>query len=146
MKKFLLILAAALALCSCGLRSEDWEKEFSGTWDLTGIATLNWNTIEKMSNFKLAKYIDDNVTPDINDMTLVFGQGRISFESDGESVYGRYTVDNDGTVQVSWEDDSGDVYWMYVEGRTLYMVEFGVDDNGDLESYQTALKFQRISQ
>ena len=53
---------------------------------------------------------------------------------------GSYTVDKNGTVSVNWENGTMDTYWMYVQDDCLYMIEFGLDDFGEMVSRSAATR------
>lgn len=146
MKKIIILLVAALAFSSCAVRPEEWEKDFTGTWSLVGMADLEWSRIEDMMNFNLAKTIDKNLY-EASEMTFVFGNGRVKIEGeDNYTMTGDYTIDEDGVVSVDWDNsDQGDVYWMYAQGNYLYMVEMSLDDYGEISAMQDGFKFVKIS-
>ena len=62
-EKVFILLVAFFAITSC-LNSNDWEKDFTGTWDLVGIAEMNWHSIEKMKNYELAEAFENRISSD----------------------------------------------------------------------------------
>ena len=144
MKRVLLLLATFFAITSCRLSPEDWEEDFTGTWDLVGMTDLDWDTIEDLRNFQVANLIDD-IDLEEAEMTLEFRNGKIAFESSISEITGTYIVDEDGLVTVDWYDGDVGVYWMYAQDGYLYMVECNFDDDGDLASENTAFKFRLVS-
>ena len=143
MKKFFLFLTSAILLASCESSPEDYEKSYSGTWEEVGSAEMDWKSIKNMRNYKLAKAIDKSISSE-NILTLVFGNKR--FELSGNDLSsGSYSIDKDGTVSVEWDDEGADVYWMYNDDDYLYMIEFGLDEDGELSKNQLAFKFRRVS-
>ena len=91
MRRLLTILAALFVITSC-LSSSDWEKDFTGTWDLIGITELNWSEIEDLRNYQMANIMDNSDLQESN-MTFEFRNGKFGFSSDYQTVTGTYTVD-----------------------------------------------------
>lgn len=145
MKKLWLVLMALVAVVSCKVSPEDWEADFTGSWELVGIADMNWHSIEDLRNIQLANAIDRRVTDDYNPMQLNFGSKKIQLLFSEYSENGSYTIDEDGAVMVDWIDGSGDTYWMFALNDMLYMIEFELDDFGELSGEQTAFKLRRLS-
>ena len=146
MKRLWIVLMAFFALVSCKISPQEWEEDYTGSWELIGIADMNWHSIEDLTNIQLAHAIDRRLTDDYNPMQMNFGSRRIQFVSDDETLDdGRYTIDEDGGIMVDWDDHYGDVYWMFALNDVLYMIEFSLDDFGELSGEQTAFKFRRLS-
>lgn len=145
-KVFVIFIIFSAIICSCKPSPADWENDFTGSWLLSGSAELNWHSIEDMTDGEVVKAINSRLSPSEMTSTLEFGNRIIEFTVDGESLgAGTYDIDNDGIVSVSWGEDGVDTYWMFVMDNILYMIEYDIDDYGEVSGVQTAYKFSRMS-
>ena len=145
MKKVLVFLAViCAAVSSCKPSPAEYEKDFTGSWLLTGSADLKWQSIENLRNYKVAEAIDNRLSPEESNTVLDFGNRKIAFTINGEwGGSGSYVINNDGIVTVSWNSGEKDVYWMYAKDNNLYLIEYSIDQFGDVSGVQTAFKFTR---
>ena len=145
MKKLWIVLVALVAVVSCKVSPEDWEADFTGSWECIGYADMSFQEIEDLGNGELAKAIESQMTDSDFPAQMNFGNKKIEFIFPDYSVNGSYTIDENGGVLVDWNDEEGDFYWMYVQNDVLYMIEFELDDSGELSGEQTAYKFRLLS-
>lgn len=146
MQRLGILLMAFFVVSSCKISPDAIEKDFTGSWDVVGEAEVNWDDIVDKRNFAVAKCIDNHLIG-FHDMHLSFGNKRIEYYVSQDLYYdnGSYSIDENGIVTVKWDDGASDMYWMHVHREMLYMIEFTLDDSGEMSDLQPAFKFKRVS-